>query len=69
MSFPSHNFILTVPDKCSLYSISFSEADQSSPLSLCNKDYGGFSWLCWKLNKNEVRDTSQIASSFVRHFK
>ena len=46
MPFPSQNFISTVSDEYSLYSILFSEVDRSSPMSLCNEDCGGFSLLC-----------------------
>ena len=46
MSFPSQNFISPVSDACSVYSLSLSEEDQFSPMSLCNKGCGGFSWLC-----------------------
>ena len=54
MSFLLHKFISTVPDKWSLYSLSFSEVEQSSPMSFSNKDCEGFSWLCWKLNKQKM---------------
>ena len=47
-----------------------SELEQSSPLSLSNKDCGVFSWLYCKLNKkNDVKDTSQVTSCFLRHSK
>ena len=45
MSFSSQNFILTVSDECSLYSLSISEV-RSSHLPLWNKDCGGFSCIC-----------------------
>ena len=55
MPFPSQNFISTVSDEYSLYSILFSEVDRSSPMSLCNENCGGFSLLCWKLNKQKTK--------------
>ena len=55
MPFPSQNFKSTVSDECPLYSLSFSEADRSSPMSLCNEDCGGFSLLYWKLDKQKMK--------------
>ena len=45
LSLSSYKFISTVSDECSLYSLSLSEVKQSSPMSLINKDCGGFTSL------------------------
>ena len=55
MSFPSQKFKSTVSDECPLYSLSLSEVDQSSPMPLCNEDCGGFSLVCWKLDKQKLK--------------
>ena len=54
MSFSSQKFISAVSDECSLCSLSLSVVERFSSLSLCNQDCGGFSWLCWKLNKQKM---------------
>ena len=55
MSFPSQKFKSTVSDECPLYSLSLSDVDRSSPMPLCNEDCGGFSLLCWKLDKQKMK--------------
>ena len=55
MSFPSQKFKSAVSDECPLYSLSLSDVDRSSPMPLCNEDCGGFSLLCWKLDKQKMK--------------
>ena len=52
--FSLRKFISTVSDGCSLYSLSLSEVERSSPLSLSNKICDKFSWLCWKQNAQKM---------------
>lgn len=66
MSFSSHKFISAVSDECSL----FQKWNNLLPCCSAIKT-GVFSWLCCKLNKkkNDVKDTSQVTSCFLRHSK